>query len=121
MAQFPKLRTGAVAQYPSTREVGAAVHVTRFVDGSEQRFRNIGGLVRRWVVRLHAVDEGELADIRRFFDEQRGRFGSFAFVDPWDGVEYADCSFDMESMTATYRGELRGTTTLVIRCNEAQS
>jgi hypothetical protein len=95
--------------------------VTRFVDGSEQRYHNIGGAVRRWVIRLHAVDEGELAEIRRFFDEQQGRFGSFTFIDPWDGVEYGNCSFDTDALAASYRGELRAGTTLVVRCNEVQS
>ena len=43
MSDFPKLRTGVVAQYPATRELRFSTSVTSFLDGSEQRYRDLRG------------------------------------------------------------------------------
>ena len=118
MAAFPTLRTGAVAQYPSTRHVRVETNVIRFVDGAEQRFRATAGLVRRWEIRLQAADATELAAIETFFLEQQGRFGSFSFTDPWDGVEYADCSFEEDTFEARHLTETRSAARMIIRANQ---
>ena len=41
MNEFPKLKTGAVAQYPAQRTTRYSTHVMRFMDGSEQRYREL--------------------------------------------------------------------------------
>lgn len=117
MASFPTLRTGAVAQYPSTRLIEAPVRVLRFVDGREQRFRSTRGPVRRWIVRLSEVSESELAGIEAFFGSQQGRAGSFEFTDPWDGTVYPDCSFDEDELRTELTGEDRATASITIRNN----
>lgn len=38
---FPTLKTGATLQYPAQRATAFSTDVVRFVDGSEQRFRDI--------------------------------------------------------------------------------
>ena len=43
MANFPRLTTGAVTQYPSSRNLTYSTYVLRFVDGREQRFRELRG------------------------------------------------------------------------------
>ena len=60
MANFPRLTTGAVTQYPSSRNMTYSTHVLRFVDGREQRFRELGGPVRSWVVKLHQLSAEEM-------------------------------------------------------------
>ena len=117
MASFPKLKTGAVMQYPAPRELRFATEVVRFLDGAEQRYREYRGLVRRWTVQLELLDETELAALEIFFVETQGGFGSFAFTDPWDGREYAGCSIDQESLELALNGEMRGGTVLAIREN----
>jgi hypothetical protein len=96
MDQFPKLRTGAVAQYPSARERHFANEVVRFLDNSEQRYRDAGTPRRRWVIRLSRLDEGEMAELANFFHKQQGRLGLFDFEDPWTGAVVNDCRFDQD-------------------------
>jgi hypothetical protein len=96
MAEFPSLKTGAVTQYPSSRQTTYSTSVTKFIDGSEQRFRELGGPVRTWVIRLHQLSAEEISSVESFFEDRQGQFGSFQFTDPWDGTKYNDCSFEQD-------------------------
>lgn len=118
MAQFPLLSTGAVAQYPSSRNLIYSTHVTRFVDGSEQRFREFKQAVRTWTVKMHELSAEEIAAVESFFLARQGEFGSFSFVDPWDGTEYPDCSFDQDAFAAAAFDESRYQGSLIIRNNK---
>lgn len=117
MPSFPVLRTGAVAQYPLPRHTGYSTSISRFVDGSEQRSRNYPAPLRRWVIRLNLLDEGELAAVDAFFSAQVGRGGAFSFTDPADSHVYANCSLDEDSIRVSYFGPGSGGTELVIREN----
>lgn len=117
MAAFPKLSTGAVAQYPSDLRIEGTTRVLRYLDGSEQRYRERGAPARQWTLRMDQITEEELSAIEEFFAEQQGRFGQFSFTDPWTGVEHTDCSFDEDSLHAQLFGEDLGSTTLIIRTN----
>lgn len=119
MGEFPKLKTGAVAQYPAGRRVEYATQIFRFLDGSEQRYREQGAPVRRWVIRLDRVDEAELQSLAEFFTSVQGRAGSFSFVDPWDEVTYGDCRLEDDAMAVELSGEMRGRTVLVVRENRS--
>lgn len=118
MATFPVLKTGAVAQYPSSRRVQASTRVLRFLDGTEQRFEELGEPIRSWVIRLTNVSDEELYAVEAFFVSQQGSHGEFAFVDPWDGAEYPNCSFANDHLAIEFREEGRGAATLVIRNNQ---
>lgn len=117
MASFPLLSTGAVTQYPSARRLTFSTCVTKFVDGSEQRFRELKEPVRSWVVRLHHLSDAEISSLESFFDAMQGQFASFTFVDPWDGTEYADCSFDQEVFSLDAVADDRNQGHLTIRNN----
>jgi hypothetical protein len=119
MAHFPKLKTGAVMQYPGVRRLRFAGQVVRFVDGGEQRYRDYGTPLRSWEIRLDLLEEGELADLEEFFLANQGQAGSFSFVDPWSGTEYPDCSVDQDTFALVLEGELRGATSLVVRENRS--
>lgn len=113
MIQFPKLKTGAVAQYPSTREARLRTDSLRFLDGTFQRYRDAGALQRRWVIRLELLDEGEMAAIEEFFAAMQGGYTAFTFTDPWDEQDYPNCRIgDEVAFLAT--GEMRGSTTLTV-------
>ena len=114
MPTFPTLRTGVVAQYPATRRMRFQNQVMRFVDGSEQRYRDGGKPLRRWEIALDLLDEGEIATLENFFSAVSGLYGTFAFTDPWDGQEYSTCSFESDWLEITLQGEMRGTTRLTI-------
>ncbi|MBI4876806.1 MAG: DUF2460 domain-containing protein [Acidobacteria bacterium] len=119
MSSFPRLKTGAVAQYPAVRELRSDTTVLRFVDGEEQRYRASAGAVRRWEIRLELLDEDELEAVERLFREMQGRSGSFQFRDPWDGRLYEDCSFEDDEFAGQRSGEQRGEASFVVRENRS--
>ncbi len=117
MSDFPLLKTGAVLQYPARKELAFSTRVLRFLDGSEQRFREYGAPLRRWVIQLDLLDEAELSALERFFQTQQGALGDFSFTDPWDGTEYESCSIADDACAWEYVREGRGRTMLVIKEN----
>lgn len=119
MSAFPRLKTGAVMQYPASRTVEHATRVHRFVDGGEQRYRERGAPLRRWVIRLDRLDEAELQSLQEFFVQAQGRAGTFSFLDPWDDVTYDNCSLEDDDLTVEVSGEMRGRTELRVRENRS--
>lgn len=119
MSDFPVLKTGAVIQYPAEKATGFSTQVLRFVDGSEQRFRDFGAPLRRWTIRLDLLDETELSSFRNFFRTQRGAAGTFSFTDPWDGTTYDNCSLESDEMLEDFLDQGRCRTMLIVR--EARS
>lgn len=120
MLNFPLLKTGAAMQYPAELSVRYATQVLQYVDGSEQRYRDSGTPQRQWIVRLDLLDEQELSAIEHLFVAAQGMIGSFAFTDPYDGVEYTDCSFALPQIESRYVDELRGQARVIIRQNRSQ-
>jgi uncharacterized protein DUF2460 len=114
MASFPTLKTTAIAQYPAGKELRFRNQVLRFLDGAEQRYRDASGPLRRWQIRLSALDEREMAALEAFFATQQGCFGSFAFTDPWDSETYPDCSFAGGELALTSVAEMNGQTFVMI-------
>jgi hypothetical protein len=118
MVDFPTLSTGAITQYPSERHTSYGNTVLRFTDGSEQRWREQGSYLRRWVLRLSQLNETEAGTLAGFFDAQAGRAGHFSFQDPWDGTVYADCSFEQDRLPVDISGEGRAAVVVTIRENK---
>ncbi|MBS1873036.1 MAG: DUF2460 domain-containing protein [Acidobacteria bacterium] len=118
MAAFPTLKTGAVAQYPAQRRITYNTQVIEFIDGSEQRFREYPAPLRRWLIRLDRLDDGELQAVRNFFD-QASPASPFSFVDPWDNSAYASCSIEGGSLDLEFTSAGRTRTELIIRENRA--
>jgi hypothetical protein len=116
--EFPKLKTGAVAQYPSHKQIAFRTMVARFIDGSEQRFRQVKGPAHRWAIQMSRISAAEMAALEDFFEAAQGQFGNFTFVDPWDGAEYTDCSFDEDFFGASAETEWRWASQLIIRNNQ---
>jgi hypothetical protein len=117
MASFPKLKTNAVMQYPATRKFRFQNHAVRFVDGTEQRYRDSAGALRQWAIHLNQLDGAEMAALEQFFEEEQGALGTFAFTDPWDGTEHPNCSLASDSMALVSTGELEGATALAVMEN----
>lgn len=114
MSVFPKLKSGAVAQYPVQRGSSFSTSVSRFLDSSEQRFRDYRGLRRRWVVRLSQLDETELQRLSEFFVAQQGRSETFDFEDPWTGSIVSGCRFEDDELMTVSDGEFAGATEVAI-------
>lgn len=117
MNDFPRLKTGAVAQYPMQRTKRFSTAVMRFVDGTEQRFRDFGGPLRRWIIELERLSDEEMDAIERFFVSEQGGFGEFSFVDPWDQTAYANCSLENPDAVFQFKAFHNGRTRLVVRQN----
>jgi hypothetical protein len=117
MATFPTLKTAAVAQYPATKVLRFQNQALRFLDGTEQRYRDAAGPLHRWQISLSLLDEGEMAALDAFFAANQGAFGSFAFTDPWDGTVYANCSLASDEFDATSLAEMSATTSLTVMEN----
>ncbi len=111
---FPTLKTGAVMQYPAKRTLQFSTDIIRFLDGTEQRFRDDPSVLHQWTIQLELLDETELAAIDQFFETNQGRFESFSFTDPWDGTVYPNCSLAKDTFAFQLSGEMRGNTTLMV-------
>jgi hypothetical protein len=114
MGAFPTLKTGAVAQYPATKAFRFQNQILRFIDGTDQRYRDSAGPLHTWEIRLDKLDEGEMAAIEGFFAENQGRFGSFTFTDPWDGQVYTNCSLASDSLGLVSIDEMQGNAVLKV-------
>ena len=117
MPAFPNLKTSAVAQYPATKVLRLQNQTLRFLDGTEQRYRDSAGPLHRWEIQLNQLDEGEMAALDEFFAASEGAFGSFAFTDPWDGQVYPNCSFGSDELDLTSLAEMSGTMSLTVMEN----
>ena len=119
MASFPTLKTSAVTQYPATKAVKFQNQVVRFVDGTEQRYRDCAGPLHQWVIRVNELDETEMAALEEFLESNQGSFGSFSFTDPWDNQTYSNCSFASDAMDLTSVEEMRGKASVTVKENRA--
>ena len=117
MASFPTLKTGAIAQYPADRTAQFSTQVCWFLDGTEQRFLQFAGVLRRWTIRLDLLSEAELETVREFFLEESGRAGSFSFTDPWTGAVYPNCSFANDVLALKFDGPMKGMSQLTVQEN----
>ncbi len=114
MATFPALKTKAVAQYPAKRTLRFQNQSVRFVDGTEQRYRDSAGPLHRWDILLDELDDGEMTALEAFFLANQGAFAQFLFTDPWDGQTYNNCSLASDGMDLTHSGEMLGATRLTV-------
>jgi len=117
MASFPTLKTSAVTQYPATKAVKFQNQVVRFVDGTEQRYRDCAGPLHQWVIRLSELDDTEMAAVEQFLESNQGSFGSFSFTDPWDNQTYSNCSFVDDAINLTSVEEMRSNTSVTVKEN----
>jgi uncharacterized protein DUF2460 len=114
MASFPKLKTGAVAQYPVSKGLRFQNQIVRFLDGTDQRYRDSGEVLHEWNIRLSELDEAEMTAVEQFFVDNQGRFGSFEFTDPWDSQLYPNCSIASDVLGLIAVAETRGTASIKI-------
>ena len=114
MAEFPKLKTGAVAQHPSIRALEYRTSAFRFIDSSEQRYRERSTQRRRWVLDLSLLDDTELATLNVFFEDVQRGAGLFDFEDPWTGSLVLNCRFENDALTAVTRGEFSNAASVAI-------
>lgn len=111
---FPKLKTGALAQYPVTRELSLPTERMEFLDMGQQIYMDSGEQLRRWQLRLSRLDETELAEVIELFSAMRGSLGRFEFEDPMSGDLVANCRFAEDELLVTAVDELDARTVLTV-------
>lgn len=104
---FPRLKTGVVVQYPARKRVEYRTEVLRFIDGSEQRYRQASGPLRGWRMSFRGIDEQEASALSNFFEVVHGGYGNFAFEDPWEGASHQECSLGRDELALELEGEGR--------------
>jgi hypothetical protein len=112
---FPRLKTGALAQYPTVRVLARPVEALRFLDMSRQVYLDSRNSLRSWRLQLNLLDESELAAVTEFFTAMRGSLGRFAFEDPATGEVVENCRFDDDELVLFSSGEFNGKTMLTVR------
>ncbi len=117
MNEFPRLKTGAKWQYPTTKLLEFKTTVMKFVDGSEQRYREMAGPLRQWSVELRLLDEQEWQAIQGLFEANDGAYGKFAFGDPWNESEQVECSFGSDELQMELEGESQVRSVVKLREN----
>jgi hypothetical protein len=118
MRLFPKLSSGAITQYPSTRELEQRTRIIQYTDGTEQRISRKAGHLRRWFIHLDQLSEAESDNVLTFFSQCRGRAEEFDFKDPWSGSVIPHCRFEQDDLTMEFTGNDGARTTLIIRSGE---
>ncbi len=117
MNRFPKLKSGAIAQYPAGRRTVFSTWVGQFTGGGEQRCREYPTALRRWLIDLRMLTSREITVLREFFLSEQGRAGMFEFEDPWDATVFGGCSFESDENQVRWEGEEMGRTRIVVRQN----
>src|ERR1035441_2783041 len=79
MATFPKLKTNAIAQYPVSRREQFQNQTVRFVDGSEQRYRDSGSARMQWEIQFSDLEQPPLtyAEARKFYENAISKFAPY--------------------------------------------
>lgn len=111
---FPKLKTGALAQYPMTRELSLPTERMEFLDMGQQIYVDSRESLRRWQLRLSRLNETELAEVIEFFVAVRGSLGRFEFEDPMTGDLVANCRFAEDELLVMAAEELDARTVLTV-------
>ncbi len=92
---FPTLKSGNTVFYPLVEGHSFGTGVHRFLDDSEQRWRNRLSL-RRFVLTCNDINAYDVSSIRTFFRSQAGQFDN-----GWDitigGVTYSNMAFDQDN------------------------
>ena len=118
MTTFPLLSTAAVTQYPLEIVTGQASQVIRFLDGSDQRYRMQGQMLRQWQIKLDLLNEDEIQALQAFFVGQLGDYSPFIFTDPYSGAGVPNCRFAGGAFSTTYEAvDMSATSFLVIEAN----
>lgn len=114
MSTFPKLKSGAIAQYPISQSKLARTWIGSFLDGTEQRFRLMGEVKRKWILDLGLLCEAEVTSIQELWQEVDGPIGTFSFECPFDGNVYAECGFGGSELKFTWDFDARAKARIVI-------
>jgi hypothetical protein len=86
MLYYPQLTTGAVSQFPVTRNTNMRAVANQLPSGYTIRMADTGAQKVQWRLQYSALTDGELASIESLFESSEGQLNTFTFLDPTDNL-----------------------------------
>src|ERR1700689_1884404 len=86
MLYYPQLTTGAVSQFPVTRNANLRTVANQLPSGYTIRMADTGAQKVQWQLRYSGLSDGELSAIQSLFVAAQGQLNTFTFLDPTDNL-----------------------------------
>jgi len=86
MLYYPQLTTGAVSQFPVTRQTNMRTVANQLASGYTIRMEDIGAQKVQWQLRYSSLTDGERSSIESLFEASEGQLNTFTFLDPTDNL-----------------------------------
>src|SRR5208282_3848469 len=82
MLYYPQLSTGAVSQFPVSRNARLRTVSNQLPGGFSIRMADEGAQKVQWQLRYAGLTDGERASIEGLFGASEGQLNTFVFLDP---------------------------------------
>jgi hypothetical protein len=86
MLYYPQLTTGAIAQFPVTRNVNMRTVANQLPSGVTIRMADVGCQKVQWKLRYSGLTNAERNAIEDLFESSAGQLNTFTFLDPMDNL-----------------------------------
>jgi len=86
MLYYPQLSTGAIAQFPITRNVNMRTVANQLPSGFTIRMADTGARKVQWQLRYSGLTDSERSSIENLFEASEGQLNTFTFLDPMDNL-----------------------------------
>jgi hypothetical protein len=86
MLYYPQLTTGAVSQFPVSRNSNMRSIVNQLASGLTIRMEDTGYQKVQWQLRYSSLTNGERSAIESLFEASEGQLNTFTFLDPTDNL-----------------------------------
>jgi hypothetical protein len=82
MLYFPQLASGAVGQYPVSKNLIQRTITNTLPDGSVVKYADPGAPFVQWTLQYQGLSDSEIALLQQFFATCEGQLNAFTFTDP---------------------------------------
>jgi hypothetical protein len=86
MLYYPQLTTGAISQFPVTRNTNMRTVGNQLASGFTIRMADTGAQKAQWRLRYASLTDGERSSIETLFEAAEGQLTTFTFLDPTDNL-----------------------------------
>jgi hypothetical protein len=82
MLYYPQLTTGAISQFPVTRDTNMRTVANQLPSGYTIRMADAGSQKVQWRLRYSGLTDAERSSIESLFEAAEGQLNTFTFLDP---------------------------------------
>jgi len=86
MLYYPQLTSGAVCQFPVTRQTAMQTISNDLLSGDSIRMSDPGAAIVRWQLQYSTLIDNEWLAIEQLFEAVEGQLNTFTFLDPTDNL-----------------------------------